>query len=688
MQSNSPRQLAGMLALGLAGCGGDEPAPAPAPAPPPFEPQSVEVALGSSGENVTLMTTEGGGFTLNGETVASGAEVMTEGGATYTLTLADGAWSAAFMPMAIEIPLGMSGDSVTVMTAEGGGVTLDGEPVTAGTRVMADNGATYQAGALPDGTLGAVYVPDTATVALGLHGGSVTLSLQEDRATWTDAGGAAVASGTMVMGNGRSYTLTLDGMEWSAAYDAVTATVALGASGASAVLTQAEDGSWWLGGGAFASGGTTTAGGNAYVLTLAGGVWSAAYSPSSMPIAGTGLTAVMNEDGSGYDVAGATLPASGMGDVTVDGGMFHVWMMDGALMGARYDLQRHKDTDLAVGDIDAVMAHLADDADTDANEALTKLRLEGHSDRTLAFPFGELLDGGSSSMMDHNFVAEARKRIAEARDTVASLLGIESPISGLNTALTKLWGEVDDELAKAFGMAGVIGSKPFDNDNILPMLDEVLDALASADALAAAAEEDGDGVLEMLELTADEAADQFAAHRSEATASFGVAGATRYGALAEMTRTDAGAKAKVSLPMPTTTYTHQLVGVGSTKDVGTMAALTGFGPDGRPSSEVTTNAPTFAVYSDEAGAAEPTPEEIAMQLQTMIQETIQEAGTYPRAVVTVERSGGPYPTVTNEENGTVKYQRYGVRVYYSGDVDDPRTANEVYALWLRPKRVD
>ena len=324
MQSNSPRQLAGMLALaallalGLAGCGGDEPAPvtapapAPAPAPPPFEPQSVEVALGSSGENVTLMTTEGGGFTLNGETVASGAEVMTEGGATYTLTLADGAWSAAFMPMAIEIPLGMSGDSVTVMTAEGGGVTLDGEPVTAGTRVMADNGATYQAGALPDGTLGAVYVPDTATVALGMHGGSVTLSLQEDRATWTDAGGAAVASGTMVMGNGRSYTLTLDGMEWSAAYDAVTATVALGASGASAVLTQTEDGSWWLGGAVFASGGTTTAGANAYVLTLADGAWSAAFMPMPIEIplgmSGDSVT-VMTAEGGGVTLDGEPVTA-------------------------------------------------------------------------------------------------------------------------------------------------------------------------------------------------------------------------------------------------------------------------------------------------------------------------------------------------------------------------------------------
>ena len=39
---------------------------APPPAPPPFEPKAVEVALGQSGDTVTLMTTETGGFTLNG----------------------------------------------------------------------------------------------------------------------------------------------------------------------------------------------------------------------------------------------------------------------------------------------------------------------------------------------------------------------------------------------------------------------------------------------------------------------------------------------------------------------------------------------------------------------------------------------------------------------------------------------
>ena len=69
MYSNRVKRGAGLMALvllafGLAGCG-SEPAPvvqppAPPPAPPPFQPQPVEVALGESGTTVTLMTAEGG----------------------------------------------------------------------------------------------------------------------------------------------------------------------------------------------------------------------------------------------------------------------------------------------------------------------------------------------------------------------------------------------------------------------------------------------------------------------------------------------------------------------------------------------------------------------------------------------------------------------------------------------------
>ena len=71
-------------------------APGVLPAPPPFEPQSIEVALGDDGI-VPLMTTASGGFTLNGEAFTSGSRVIAASGNTYTLTLVDGSWTAALV---------------------------------------------------------------------------------------------------------------------------------------------------------------------------------------------------------------------------------------------------------------------------------------------------------------------------------------------------------------------------------------------------------------------------------------------------------------------------------------------------------------------------------------------------------------------------------------------------------------
>lgn len=42
----------------------------------PFVPQAVEVGLGTSGEMLTLITTKAGGFTRDSEVFASGADVM------------------------------------------------------------------------------------------------------------------------------------------------------------------------------------------------------------------------------------------------------------------------------------------------------------------------------------------------------------------------------------------------------------------------------------------------------------------------------------------------------------------------------------------------------------------------------------------------------------------------------------
>ena len=342
-----------LLTVGLAGCGSEPAAvatpPAPPPAPPPFQPVAVEVALGANGGTVTLMTTEAGGHTLNGEAFASGTEV--EGnGSTYTLTL-DGTWSAAYkpppamslalgttggelmierledgsyqangaalasgdtvtaengnmytvtisddgtpseayvVPAALSIPLGLSGDTVAIVKNEDGTYSVNDEVITADTRVMAENGNVYGALLAPDGTpIGVMHIAAMQEVMLGELGGTITLTQGEDKAWWL--GEMAVMDGDEYMAaNGNTYTLTLDGT-WSAAYTQPPAmSLALGTTGGELMIERLEDGSYQANGAALASGDTVTAeNGNMYTVTISDdGTPGAAYVvPAALSIA-------------------------------------------------------------------------------------------------------------------------------------------------------------------------------------------------------------------------------------------------------------------------------------------------------------------------------------------------------------------------------------------------------------------
>ena len=119
--------------------------PAPPPAPPPFQAEEV-VVLSATDVSITvatLMTTESGGFTLNGEAF-TGGDVNLADGRTYTLTLADGAWAATFQPREIQVALGVSGDSVSLYTTEAGGFTRNGRAFGSGDTVTARNGDAYR----------------------------------------------------------------------------------------------------------------------------------------------------------------------------------------------------------------------------------------------------------------------------------------------------------------------------------------------------------------------------------------------------------------------------------------------------------------------------------------------------------------------------------------------------------------
>ena len=654
-----------VLTLGLAGCGSDEPAavtpPAPPPAPPPFQPQPVEVALGELGGTVTLMTTEAGGFTLNGEAF-EGGDVTAENGNTYALTLADGQWTAAYQAATATLTLGITGEEVTVMQAEDGTYWIGDEAFEPGGNFAASNGNHYMLALADDGSWTASYVPATTAVTLGITGEEVSVMRAEDGSyhigdtafssggsvtatngneytltmadgTWTAAyvplvqqvavgnsglsvpftrhengtwtavhptlGEQPVTSGVQVplgiemyfvelLGNGTwrityvpkmvpvtlgisgqsvtvvkaengtwslngapfasgegvaagfgTYTLTLgSGDTWTATFQEVPTTITLGTSGDMVTVVMVEDGSYTLGGDPFASGGEVTAGnGNVYQLTLAEGAWSAMFVPMDVEIQGTGLTAMTREDQDGWDVNGARVPKSGTGDITVHGASFHVWHIDGDLLGARFDkaASTADEADYSrIGDLDSEPTLSDDNEDTVANELRTSLTVGGTT-----FTIADLLGSGSASASGDNFVAAARSAVEKIRGDVAALLGLDTAPTGLTTILGARWGAVQTEVDKVFGSGEVKLGGPPNPDDLLGEIDDIIAALSSGDQFVAATASDGGGVFEDAGLSESEALDAFEANATEASIVFGHSGETRYGAMSLKGREEA-----------------------------------------------------------------------------------------------------------------------------------------------------
>ena len=137
-----------LLAHGMAGCGGSEPtATAPPPADPPFQPEAIEVALGTSGETLTLMTTQPGGYTLNSEAFAPGTEYTAEGnGSTYTLTLDGTAWDAVYKaPAPMLLAVDTTGGMISIQRLEDGSYQANGSLLENG-RVTAGKGTPPASG--------------------------------------------------------------------------------------------------------------------------------------------------------------------------------------------------------------------------------------------------------------------------------------------------------------------------------------------------------------------------------------------------------------------------------------------------------------------------------------------------------------------------------------------------------------
>ena len=299
--------LAASTAVLFLSCSGDSAGPTTPPPPPPFQPQTVVVQLGTMGGATTLISTQAGGWTRNGQPFTSGSTVTGENAASYRLTLSNGRWTAEFIaPDPEPLVLGASGDAVLLQAREDGSYEVDGEPLASGRVVEADNGNQYRLVRGSDGTWMAEYVPPAPQlVHLGTSGESRQVSRLEDGGYIVN--GVPLAPGSLITtGNGNRYTLTLgaDGM-WAAVFvEADPQRLQLGTSGdAPLLIYRQENGTFRLNNEPLLGGRVIEASnGNRYRLTLGPDrSWQANYIPDPVTVrlgsTGGVVSLTPNEDG-------------------------------------------------------------------------------------------------------------------------------------------------------------------------------------------------------------------------------------------------------------------------------------------------------------------------------------------------------------------------------------------------------
>ena len=273
--------LLALVALALAGCGGGETAPAPPPAPPApppppaFVPQDVVIDLGSSGEKLTLQTTEAGGFTRNGEAFSSGTEVEAAGN-TYRLTLENGTWTAAYeAPNPWAVSLGRSGEALLITRREDGLYEGNDNVFESGGIVTAANGNQYRLTFADDRWTSAYLPPEPVPVGLG-RSGEVALVTRTEGGSY-QVGGQTIVSGSIVQSStGATYRLVMQEGAWTATFEPPPpVVVSLPGSEQTVLLQLGEDGNYRRNGQPFASGSEITVGGETFLLTLQNGRWTA-----------------------------------------------------------------------------------------------------------------------------------------------------------------------------------------------------------------------------------------------------------------------------------------------------------------------------------------------------------------------------------------------------------------------------
>ncbi len=233
------------LVVALAACGGESSSPPPSPPPPPpFQPQAREVKLGEHGGTLTLMTAQGGGYTRDGQPFTSGDEHTAENGNKYRLTLAANVWTAEFLPPdPVEVRLGSRGGTIELVRTEDPEVfTRDGELFESGTELAGDHDNAYRV-TFADGAWTAEFLPpDPVEVRLGSRGGTIELVRTEDPEVFT-RDGELFESGTELAGDhDNAYRVTLANGMWTAEFlPPDPVEVRLGSHGGTIELVRTED---------------------------------------------------------------------------------------------------------------------------------------------------------------------------------------------------------------------------------------------------------------------------------------------------------------------------------------------------------------------------------------------------------------------------------------------------------------
>ena len=149
-----------LLLAGLAGCGKQEAVPVVRPpAAPVFEPQAVEVKLGESGDSGTLMTTRSVALRWTAKQARAEPRCLPRTATSTRSPWGTGEWTATYNTPQVEVTLGEHGGSATIETAEDGTYRVRGDELVSGGTVMAENGNTYTITQVP-ASWGAAFVPE------------------------------------------------------------------------------------------------------------------------------------------------------------------------------------------------------------------------------------------------------------------------------------------------------------------------------------------------------------------------------------------------------------------------------------------------------------------------------------------------------------------------------------------------